>query len=292
MNTTKPVLVTLLAVATTAAAALAATSVNLLTDNATVRAAGNYTYYARGNGVYSGSDPAPETYTPFTRKFYPGPPHTNETGTDKGDKLRDGTRSDISGITTTAGDKIRFDAGELTNGVTTGDLVGGWWGVTEITKTTWTPEGRFDILFDLGASYVITSIEIVYSDAGSRRWSSTADIQKVYYAETLAGTSPAESDFASLFGNGTITAGTSVGTLAITPTTGTSVVARYLDLRLTTQIANGNTGAYGGYLHEVRIYGYETATPSIPEPSTTTILLGAITLPASFILIQRRFAKK
>ncbi|MDR1281898.1 MAG: hypothetical protein LBK99_13905 [Opitutaceae bacterium] len=293
MNTkNRSSLVTLLAVATATAAttaALAATSVNLLTDNATVRAAGNYTYYARGNGVSSGSDPAPETVTPFTKKFYPGAPHgVNDTA------AKDGFLSDgiDNGIYATNGASIPFASGDLTNNLTTTtDSVYGWWGVTEITKTSWTPEGSFDILFDLGAAYTVTGIEIIYTDSGSRRWSTTIDIQKAYYAETLAGSTPSEGDF-TLFGAGATTSNASAGTLNITPATGASVIARYLDLRLTTQIANSNTGAYGGYLHEVRIYGYETATPSIPEPATWAILSGAASLLTGFLIRHRRSSRK
>lgn len=279
---------TLFAVSIAASSAFAQTAINLLVDNSDVRTNGYYTYYARGNGVRPQDTGYVAPYTPFTRAFYPGSPHTNETGEGKGNALRDGNFSDGgSEIFTTNGDKIRFDSGDLTNGVTT-DIVGGWWGVTQITKTTWTYEGSFDILFDLSTSYVITSVEIVYTDTGSRRWSSTADIQKVYYAETLAGSIPVEDDF-TIFGNGTTNQNTlTPNTLSIAPSSasGTSVVARYIDLRLTTQIVNNNVGAYGGYLHEIRINGY-----AIPEPMTWASIFGSSVLLAGIVSRARRSSK-
>jgi hypothetical protein len=274
------------------AALSAQTAVNLLTNNATVRANGTYTYYARGNSAIGGN------VTAFTEAFYPGSPHVlnyatpdsrlydkNASGYLKETAPEGGTLS----LATHNGVPIGIANGKLADGETRatsnnfGANIGYWVGVTDCPDgttggTAKSITGAFDILFDLGAQYYITRIEIVYGDTTSNRWATNAD-QTVYTAATLAdSTQAAEQDF-SIFGSARIaTTNTNEAALSITGTSPEAVLARYIDLRLAMSVAlnySGNTAASeGGYIQEIRIHGYAP----VPEPAATAALAGTAAL--------------
>src|SRR5690606_33321430 len=87
-----------------------------LTRDPAVRAAGTYTYFARGNGFRDGSGSMVplQVYRPLTKRFYPGVPLHND---DKGGNDRDKDREDTGYYSGTAEPKpIPFESGELTDG--------------------------------------------------------------------------------------------------------------------------------------------------------------------------------
>ncbi len=223
-----------------------------LTDDATVRANGTYTYYAEqtaGAASY------------FTTAFYPGPSnHDSATPSD-----RDGTRDDS--VTTAAA--ISIGAGELTDytGTTpnTGTNVSGWIGTTSYlgTSTSGNP-GTFDILLNLGAVYSnISEVVVNYTDAAGHRFTTTANAQSVFYGVTAPDTTSGGG--LTLFGNATAAAGTTAGNMDFT--TGSPVSAQYIDIRLNMSVPGSGTGSAGGYINSIQVL-------AVPEPPAGALLFG------------------
>lgn len=253
-----------------ASSALAQTPVNL-TQDATVRSTATYTYYARGNA-------AGETITPFTTMFYPGGAlHTYASGTTLG---RDGTLTDDGAN----GAPISFLTGELTDNSNASE-VRGWIDIEQVTYGTHSTSphgGSFDIVFDLGANYIITSVTVTYADAAGWRFSRTVDGQRVF--TSTSNPSLAGDAGLSLFDTATVSATTALDTLSFSASTLTD--ARYVILRPEMQLATSVGGnSYGGYLYEVEIHGY-----AIPEPSSAATLAGAIALGGVMLRRKRRAA--
>lgn len=243
----------------------AQTSINL-TQDATVRQAGTYTYYARGNA-------AGVTITPFEKMFYPGGVLHTYAGADT--LGRDGVLTDNG----SNGAPISFGSGELTDNSTASD-VRGWIDVEQVTSGTHSGNphgGSFDIVFDLGANYVITSVVVTYTDASGWRFSSTVGGQRVF--TSTANPSGTGDAGLSLFGTGTASSGATLGTLAFS---GPSVSAQYVIFRPEMNLSpNVGGNSYGGYIYEVAINGY-----AIPEPSSSAVLFGAFSMGA--VLLRRR----
>lgn len=246
--------------------AFASTPINL-TQDADVRAAATYTYYARGNA-------AGETITPFTTMFYPGGAlHTYVSGTTLG---RDGTLTDDG----TNGAPISFGSGELTDNSNASE-VRGWIDIEQVSYGTHSSSphgGVFDIVFDLGANYVITSVVVTYADAAGWRFSRTVDGQKVFTSAsnpTLVGDAGL-----SLFDTATVAATTALDVMSFT--TDSSISAQYVIFRPEMQLATSVGGnSYGGYIYEIAIYGH-----AIPEPSSSAALFGAFSV--AVVLLRRR----
>lgn len=247
-----------------ASSVFAQTSINL-TQNATVRQAGTYTYYARG-------DVNSNAITPFTTMFYPGGVlHTWDTATTMG---LDGTLRDS--VDTPA--SISFSSGELTDG-TNDSEVRGYINVEQLTATSPNRTGSFDIVFDLGANYVITSVDVTYTDAAGWRFSRIVDSQQLF--TSTANPSSTGDAGLSLFDTGTVSTSATLGTLTFS---GTSVSAQYVVFRPDMQIAPNLSGSsYGAYLYEVAINGY-----AIPEPSSAAALAGVVALGGVVLRRQRR----
>jgi len=201
---------------------------------------------------------------PFSRRFYPGPPHYNYSSSPNAN-AREGALVDATKLANLNGNPagaISIGTGELCDapasaGTTgTGGYVGNWVGVTGVLGTTGNNRaGTFDVLFDLGAVYTIRGIELVYWDGVSERISTTVP-QEVYTAASLADPgAPTEGEF-SLFGS-TLAApaagGANLFTLA-----GTPVEARFVDLRMAVNVSIAETSdtSWGARLLEVRILGY------------------------------------
>lgn len=258
--------------------ALHGQTVNLLSLDG-VRTNGTYTYYARGNS-YAANNANYTDITPFSYSFYPGPPHNNGAQAANAN-ARDGALTDsvkLAGGTSTAS-SISVASGELTDspsstGTTgTGGYVGNWVGVTQTTGTSSTNNpGSFDVLFNLGSIYLVSSIEVVYLDTSGERITTTIGAQKIYTAATLADAgAPLESDF-TLFGANTATLSTS--TTGLISIAGTAVEAQYVDLRLMMNVSNPASStdtSQGARLLEVRVNGSAIA---IPEPSTCALIIG------------------
>ncbi|EIQ01808.1 F5/8 type C domain-containing protein [Opitutaceae bacterium TAV1] len=214
-----------------------------LTQDATVRAAGTYTYYAG----------SPYTTTPFTTMFYPT--------FDRDNKLT-GTAAPVS-----------FATGYLTDG-DQATAVRGWGGDSGGSPVT------FDIVFDLGAVYTVSSVVVSAQDGGGARWDYTAS-QKVYTSLTA----PVADAGLSLFGTAD-TDQSSVRDKSFTlNVTGAETQARYVIVRLT--VGYQNAGSYGGYLKEVQINGGPAG--AIPEASTSALIGG--TAAALVALGVRRFRR-
>ncbi len=251
-----------------ASSVFAQTSINL-TQDATVRQAGTYTYYARGNA-------AGETITPFTTMFYPGGElHTYAGATTLG---LDGTLVDNG----SNGAPISFGVGELTDNSNASE-VRGWINVEQVSAGTHSASphgGQFDIVFDLGANYVITSVVVTYTDAAGWRFRKTvANTQQVF---TSTGNPSLVGDAGlTLFDTATAVGGATLGQLTFS---GTSVGAQYVIFRPEMDLATNIGGnSYGGYIYEVAINGY-----AIPEPSSAAALAGVVALGGVVLRRQRR----
>lgn len=250
-----------------AVTAFASTPINL-TQDADVRAAAAYTYYARGNA-------AGETITPFTKMFYPGGVlHTFSPG--GATQGLDGTLTDDG----TNGAPISFGSGELTDNSNASE-VRGWIDIEQVSYGTHSANphgGVFDIVFDLGANYVITSVAVTYADASGWRFSRTVDGQKVFTSAsnpTLVGDAGL-----SLFDTTTVAATTALDVMSFTADS--SISAQYVIFRPEMQLATNVGGSsYGGYIYEIAIYGH-----AIPEPSSSAALFGAFSVAA--VLLRRR----
>ncbi len=221
-----------------------------------MRAAGTYTYYARGNGFRDagGSMVELQVYRPLTKRFYPGVPLHND---DKGGNDRDKEREDTGYYSGTAEPKpIPFAEGELTDGDASPETssVAGWVGVVDCTGAA--PKrgnepfaGSFDILFDLGDTYVITGAEVEYEDSVGRRWNTADNAQRLYTAQALSDP-PQESDFT--FMASTTAQGNQAGTMVFT---GKEQTARYVLLRPSVKVEAATFGSKGGRIMEVRLFG-------------------------------------
>lgn len=198
-----------------------------LTQDGSIRDVATYTYYSRASGT-----------DPFTTAFYPG--YTANSG------YRDGGLAP----TATEGAAISFKTGELTNGSL--GSVSSWQGIVST-------EGNFDIVFDLGANYIITSVVIKYADFQAYRWNIAVDVQQIY----LSTDSPANGNLA-LFSSGTFVEGTDTSSRQYT-FNGTATEARYVDFRAMVKASGSSNN--GGVLYQVIINGYP-----IPEVSSLVLL--------------------
>ncbi len=234
-----------------------------LTQTSSVRSSSTYTYYARGNA--SGT-----TITPFTTAFYPGASlHSSSGGQDNG--LVD-TGSNATSIS--------LGNGYLTDGKTN-TSVSGWIDIEQVTSgsAASTHYGSFDLLFDLGSNYVITSVVLTYTDSSGKRWNSASDAQAAYTSLTF----PSADSSLTSFATSTAVSSATNGSMTFD---GTDITARYIDLRLNMQLgANANSGSVGGTISEVAIYGY-----AIPEPSAWALLGSALVFLVFFRSKKRSFA--
>lgn len=229
---------------------------------------GSYTYYAKGGASFTNlSDD-------FTVKFYPG----------KGSAVDANTQDNIARATSGA-NAISFSSGKLTDGgsntFVTGwnDIVGTATGSTKNTATA-DHDGSFYVLFDLGATYSLSDVNITYTNASGQRWS-TGINQNVYTATTFTGSI---SDF-TLQGSQVFDQSLTTNTTADYSLS--SVGARYVLLELSGSIsAIGTYNSIGGKLVEVSILG--DATP-IPEPASVAAFAGlAVLLP---LILRRRVCR-
>jgi len=240
----------------------AQTSIDL-TQDSIVRAAGSYTYYARGNGNAV-------AVTPFTTMFYPGGSlHSNK------------TNNYDSGLVDTGsnGAAISFASGSLTNGSNT-QLVNGWVNIEQLVSGTANSAhvGSFDIVLNLGAAYTITSVVVTYTDQGTARWSTAANAQSIFTSVTA----PATDAGLTAFGTGTASGNVSNASMTVT---GTAIDAQYVVFRPNVTLdANPSSGSNGGMISEITIYGYS----AIPEPSAWVAIAGGAGLMAAVGSRRRR----
>ncbi|AHF91155.1 hypothetical protein OpiT1DRAFT_02462 [Opitutaceae bacterium TAV1] len=237
------------------------TPVNLLIDNSTVRSSGSYTYYARGTPNVTSENPN-DGIARWTVPFFPGSnSYSSTTDKDAGATV---TWNQNFGVTNNAG-PISFTHGELTDGVIDStSSVSGYNGAVNFEK-------GFDLLFDLGGLYSISSVEIVYSDAINRRWNTADTKQSVWISETFPTSS---SSLTQLGSNEKATLNAPAGSL-LTFSSAESIVGRYVNLSLfmSTSYDFSSNGQNGGRIFEVRIFG----TP-IPEPGTVAIWTAFVSL--------------
>lgn len=225
-----------------------------LTQSAQIQNGASYTYYARG-------DEQRKDVTPFTVKFYPGgtasAPQQGRHGNDSaGANVRDGELEDAEGTIIEA---IPFTTGQLTDGVTDGEGdgragVAGW--INTLSAEQVSDEGynvgQFDLFFDLGKLCEITKVEVWYGDLGEpHHW---VGDQELYAAKSLLTEGePSEQDLTLVESGAFAPEASGVHEFKAKP-----FDARYLDLRLRTQVSRtqvGGSGAMGGILYEVRIFG-------------------------------------
>ncbi|EIQ00295.1 F5/8 type C domain-containing protein [Opitutaceae bacterium TAV1] len=246
---------------------VAQTPINL-TQDLTVQASGAYAYYARGTAA-SGA-----AITPFETMFYPGGSlhgGNAETGLDNGRKDSESTPGPIS-----------FGSGYLTDGENA-PFVQGWVNIEEIVSGTHgaTHDGSFNIVFDLGKTYTITSVVITYQDYSGQRWTTTVGIQKIYTSIEA----PSATNAPVLFDSATAVNNAPSGSQL--SFVGTAIDARYVTLELVMALgANPNSGASGGRIQEVTIMGY---TP-VPESSTFAFIGGMSALALG--LMKNRLVRK
>lgn len=244
-----------------AGSANAQTSIDL-TQNPTVRAAGSYTYYARG-------DANAVAVTPFTKMFYPGGTlHSNV------------TNNYDSGLVDTGsnGAPISFTSGSLTNGNNT-QKVNGWVNIEQLVSgpANSAHVGSFDIVLNLGAVYTITSVVVTYTDQATARWT-TANPQAIFTSVTA----PATDAALSAFGAGTVSGNVANALMTVS---GTAIDAQYVVFRPNMGLnANPSSGSNGGMISEITIYGYS----AIPEPSAWAALAGGAGLFAAVGCRRRR----
>ncbi|WP_269524568.1 PEP-CTERM sorting domain-containing protein [Coraliomargarita parva] len=231
----------------------AQTSTNLVYGNTE----GSYTYYARGQEGAALDE--------FTVAFYPGSYSGSKDG---------GLTWNQSFVSSDAG-SISFASGELSNNVTdpSTEFVAGFQGVTEYAGGVNGDNGfgYYDILFDLGGSYVVTEVVITYNDGATYRWATgTNDYPTSIYTASSMPTSDAD---LTLFGDPAKAAANSTGTITFSEAGG--VTAQYLDIRagVYSTYADLNPASSdnrGGKITEVAIYGYA----AVPEPSTYALFFG------------------
>ena len=241
-----------------------------LTQDAGVRAAGTYSYYARGSTTSSSTTPGGGV-SPFSSLFY-----TQDS--------KDGTLTwnGLYGASSNAS-SIGFTSGYLTD-ASTSTRVSGIQNVNQWTSNIAASDqqtGTSDIVFDLGSVFTITSVVITYTDATSHRWTLTTDGQSVFTSLTL----PTGDSDLTLFGNQTAIANSTNGLMTFTPAAARD--ARYIDLRLLNNVTKSgqpSISSYGGYISEVAIFGYA----AVPEPSSAGLLLGAIGLSLLSYKLRRK----
>lgn len=224
---------------------LRAQTVVNLTQDSSVRSAGSYTYYARGNA--SGV-----TVSPFTTAFYPGASLHASTGGTDGSLVDTGSN----------GAAVSLGTGYLSDN-STATSVSGWVDVEQVTSgsASSTHSGSFDTLFDLGSTYMITSVVVTYTDASGKRWTTTANSQLVFTSLTA----PTSDSGLTSFASATATSSATNGSMTFD---GTDIEARFVDLRFDMTLGpNASSGSVGGIISEVAIYGY-----AVPEPSTYALV--------------------
>ncbi|MFG0247349.1 MAG: hypothetical protein ACF8OB_00565 [Phycisphaeraceae bacterium JB051] len=229
---------------------LAEDSINLL-DHPAIRDNGAYTYFARGNAMQ-------QSIPPLTKTFYPGgwkrdgKSHHGLHGNKQfGSESRDGRREDTGH---NAG-PIPLRQGALTNH--SKDRTWGWIGVLSPDRIQGQAvTGSFDILFDLGQTCWIQSVEIDYMGVPGNSWlADQPDLQKVYTTNMFIDPEHRTDADLALWATGTFKAKSSKSVEL--KMTSPKVKARYVVLRLmtTTSIKPGDTASMGGILQEIRIIG-------------------------------------
>jgi hypothetical protein len=212
-----------------------------LTQVPAIKAAGTYTYYARGD-----SNGTPLT-NKFTTAFYPGPPRGGDT-LDRDNGRIDGSPTSMPGT-------IPFAYGDLTDNDNASG-VSGWINIEDAhgSGSVINHAGTFDILFDLGAVYPISSVEVIYADSMGRRWVTTGTYgdQEVSTAVSLKGAVATDTDF-TRFKFLRFIQGSNPGTVIFE--NGAPRLARYVNLRLSVTLNPDTGGSIGGYLREIRING-------------------------------------
>jgi hypothetical protein len=227
---------------------------------------GTYTYYAKDDASFT------NLADDFTVQFYPG----------KGSATDANTEDNIARSTSGASAKS-FTSGKLTDGGTN-TFVAGWNDIAgtapggSLNTASADHDGSFYILFDLGATYSLSDVNITYANASGQRWASGIN-QNVYTATSFTGSI---SDF-TLRGSQVFDR-TTVNTNLNADYALTSVGARYVLLELSASLsAVGTYNSLGGKLVEVSILG--DASP-IPEPASVATLAGlAVLLP---VVLRRR----
>lgn len=243
-------------------------SVNLLAD-ATVREKGTYTYYAKGNTAATESNPT-GGIAPWTVAFFPGSGYGSMADRDAG-----ASAVWNQSFTASNAGAISIGSGELARSGSDNSVLG-WQGITQYVVAS---GGNFDILFDLGASYHITSIEIVYSDSVQRRWITSSALQTAYVSEVM----PVAASYTDMtqFGDRVrATANASEGVMTFSEDEG--LTGRYVNLNLFVSASRTFDDVNrGGIIHEVRIHGY-----AIPEPGTYALIGAGVML--AFVLVRKR----
>jgi len=243
-----------LACLATTATSLAAEPVSL-TSGAYRVSDGRYLYFSSNQPFLS-------------RAFYPGEPG--------GDNNRDGSLV-AGGIATenVEGSWISFASGELTNG-NAGDWVTGWRNQVNADRYVY-------ILFDLGATYALSSVDLRLTSQTGYRWSADENAHSVWFATELSNTpgTGVALDASSSFWAQSVTFST--------PSDFNSSIslsfeqeARYLLLRLKAGTVDSSNA--GGVIREVTIYG----SPSpIPEPGSFALTAGTAALAGTLIVRGR-----
>lgn len=245
--------------------------VNLI-DLDSVRSVGTYTFYARGNTTVTAENPTGGVER-WTVKFLPGSnSYSGATDKDSGASVTwnqqfDETNNAVS---------IPFAKGELTDGLIDGS-VSGYNGAVNYS------EKGFDLLFDLGGLYAISSVEIVYADGANRRWNTSDTSQSVWISETFP---TSATSLTQLGTNKKATVNAAAGSV-LTFSSAESIVGRYVNLSLfmATSYDFTTNNQNGGRIQEVRIYGH-----AIPEPAT--IALWAALGSLAVVVVNARIAKK
>jgi hypothetical protein len=227
---------------------------------------GTYTYYAKGDAGFT------NLADDFTVQFYPG----------KGSATDANTEDNIARATSGASAKS-FTSGKLTDGGTN-TFVAGWNDVagtapgSSNNTASSNHDGSIYILFDLGATYSLSDVNISYINSSGQRWASSSINQNVYTATSFTGSI---SDFTLRGSQGFATTSDTVlnADYALT-----SVAARYVLLELSASLSAIRTyNSLGGKLAEVSILG--DASP-IPELASVPTLAGlAVLLP---VALRRR----
>lgn len=246
--------ITLLALSLAAIAAPllpTASADTLLNTYQPVQQNGSYLYFSAASGV------------PFlSAAYYPGG------GTDNAPALRrpDGSRTPGAiAAADVANAWIGFGNGYLTDG-NPATVVSGWGGFTA-WQTGGTNRGPY-ILFDLGAEYDLTRIDILLQTATAQNWNGAADVQHVWTAASLSGTpgtGTALSSADSYWTQKDSFTFTTSGTYSIDLSG--SANARYVLLQLSAGTVDSRNS--GGLISDVNFYA------NIPESSTVTLLLAA-----------------
>jgi hypothetical protein len=149
--------------------------------------------------------------------------------------------------------------------------VSGFQGVTNNTGSGGANSGAgsFDLLFNLGANYDITSVVVDYAEEGGF---TLVNSQYAYVSSSAPVAGETAASQFSQFGATGSGAGFTNGQFSLTFTGNTD--GQYVDLNLQnwTTAAFG-TGAYGASIEQVDIYGSIVATP---EPSTWALWAGGV----------------